>query len=112
MSQNLSIQVITREREFIDPILTGQLTLSLSKSLAHNNTSASSSMQENFILAKVTHTMKSSSVFVTNKGENNSVIDTIEQISDKPALPKNNLTSTNGSSNETRVKSGQVFVVD
>ena len=68
-------------------------------------------MQENFTRKSNSYN-ESSSVFVTNKGENSSVIDTIEQIRDKPALLKNNLVSTNGSSNETRVKSGQVFVVD
>ena len=108
-AQNLT--KVKQGRERLDPIRAGQLDLKLEANLSSNNTSPSSSMQENFTRKSNSYN-ESSSVFVTNKGENSSVIDTIEQISDKPALPKNNLTSTNGSSNETRVKSGQVFVVD
>lgn len=108
-AQNLT--KVKQGRESLDPILTGQLNLKLEANLSSNDTSPSSSIQENFTRKSNSYN-ESSSVFVTNKGENSSVIDTIEQIRDKPALQKDNLISTNGSSNETRVKSGQVFVVD
>ena len=108
-AQNLT--KVKQVRESLDHILTGQLNSKLEANLSSNDTSSSSSMQENFTRKSNSHN-ESSSIFVTDDGENSSVIDTIEQIRDKPALPKNNLISTNGSSNETRVKSGQVFVVD
>ncbi|MGA9928627.1 MAG: 6-bladed beta-propeller [Nitrososphaeraceae archaeon] len=108
-AQNLT--KVKQGRESLDPILTGQLNLKLEANLSSNDTSPSSGIQENFTRKSNSYN-ESSSVFVTNKGENSSVIDTIEQIRDKPALQKDNLISTNGSSNETRVKSGQVFVVD
>jgi hypothetical protein len=97
--------------ESLAPFFTGQLNLKRKENLSSNDTSPSSSMQENFIRKSNTYN-ESSSVIVTNKGENSSVIDTIEQIRDKPALSKNYLVSTNGTANETRAKSGQVFVVD
>jgi hypothetical protein len=63
-------------------------------------------MEENFTRKSNSYN-ESSSVFVTNKGENSSVIDSIEQIRDEPALPKNNLLSTNDSPMKLELKAGR-----
>ena len=103
-AQNLT--KVKQGRESLDPILTGQLNLKLEANLSSNDTSPSSSIQENFTHKSNSYN-KSSSIFVTNKGENSSVIDTIEQIRDKPALQKDNLISTNGIPMKLELKAGR-----